>query len=62
MFEPTSCWPAVQPILQRLMKMNELIFPHDLLNKIVKLDPEDKRIRTDVLLFNRIFREENRKQ
>ncbi|KAK8883662.1 hypothetical protein M9Y10_042759 [Tritrichomonas musculus] len=59
MFEPTSCWPAVQPVLQRLLKMNEVTFPSYFLRKIIKLDfsdnsmPETNKIKTDILMLDR---------
>ncbi|OHT10180.1 hypothetical protein TRFO_20550 [Tritrichomonas foetus] len=56
MFEPSSSWSAVQPVIQRLLKMNATTFPQCLMNAVLQhnfkdnAEPEKYEIRTHILL------------
>ncbi|KAK8840420.1 hypothetical protein M9Y10_030624 [Tritrichomonas musculus] len=58
MFEPTSSWSSVQPVLQRLSMMSESSFPQKFINIITKLDFSDnieserRLVPTDILVLN----------
>ena len=62
MFEPTSLWSAVSPILQRLIMLDEETFPNTLIKQILQLNFQDNNEYSETTINTSVLHKDCLKQ